>query len=128
LSLKNLPQPRIPRRAIDRLKEAVIESIKEKKGEDVVSLDLTGIQESVTDCFVICTAGSKVQAKAIADFVEEHVRKGLNEKPYHIEGLENMEWVLIDYVDVVVHIFLEKTRTYYDIEDIWSDAPVTEYN
>lgn len=126
MSLKNLPH-RAPQ-AKHLLRDAVIESIKEKKGENVVSLDLTSIQESVTDCFVICHADSRTQVKAIADFIQENVSKRTGERPYHVEGLENIEWVLIDYVDVVAHVFLTKMREHYGLEEIWSDALVTEHD
>lgn len=127
MSLKNLPQ-RVSREVSNQLRDAVIESIREKKGENVVALDLTGIKESVTDAFVVCNASSKVQVKAIAEFVQELVWNRTGERPYHVEGFENMEWVLIDYVDVVVHVFLNDMREHYGLEEIWSDAPKTEYN
>jgi ribosome-associated protein len=112
----------------DELRDAVIESIKEKKGENVVGLDLRAIEEAVTDCFVICSADSRVQVKAIAEFIQENVQKRTGEKAYHVEGIENMEWVLIDYVDVVAHIFLGNLRQHYGLEEIWSDARMTEYS
>jgi ribosome-associated protein len=127
LSLKNLSHSS-PERLGSPLLNAIIESIKDKKGEDVVSLVLTGIQEAVTDCFVICSADSKVQVKAISDFIEEKVMQKTGERPYHVEGRENMEWVLIDYVDVVAHVFLKPTREHFALEEVWSDALVTEHD
>lgn len=127
MSLKNLPQPS-PKRPLDQLKEAIIEGIREKKGVDVISLDLSGIPEAVTDCFVICSADSKLQVKAIAEFIETSVKKKLGERTMHTEGYSNTEWVLLDYVDVVVHVFLRETREHFNLEEIWSDASSTEYN
>ena len=110
------------------LKDIAIQSILDKKGEQVVSLDLRQIKESVTDYFIICEASSTTQVKAIADNVIEKVREHSGEMPWHKEGMENLEWVLIDYVSVVVHIFLRETRSHYMLEELWADAVATEHN
>ncbi len=104
-----------------------VAAMQEKKAKDIVSLDLTEIQDAVTDYFLVCHAASKTQVNAIYDYVVEMVAKNCEERPYHCEGYENSEWILIDYVDVVVHIFLEETRGFYKIESLWADAKEKHY-
>lgn len=104
-----------------------ITAMQEKKAKNIVSLDLTGVQDAVTDYFLICHAASKTQVHAIYDHVEELVMKNCGEKPYHREGYENSEWILIDYVDVVIHIFLEESRHFYNIESLWADAKIKHH-
>ncbi len=104
-----------------------VAAMQEKKAKDIVSLDLTGIQDAVTDYFLVCHAASKTQVNAIYDYVVERVTRNCEERPYHREGYENSEWILIDYVDVVVHIFLEETRSFYKIESLWADAKEKHY-
>lgn len=110
----------------DILQQAVA-AMQEKKAKDIVSLDLTEIQDAVTDYFLICHATSGTQINAVYDYVVEMVAKNCGEHPYHREGYENSEWILIDYVDVVVHIFLEETRNFYNIESLWADAKTKHY-
>ena len=105
------------------LAKRVAEWSLEKKGEDVKILDLRGLT-SVTDFFVIITADSERKAKAVSDFIVDELKEE-GERPMHIEGLDSLHWVLIDYVDVVVHIFQPEERKFYDLESLWSDAPVT---
>jgi ribosome-associated protein len=105
------------------LASRVAELSLEKKGEDVKILDLRGLT-SVTDFFVIITADSERKAKAITDHIVDELKQE-DERPMHIEGLDSLHWVLIDYVDVVVHIFQPDERRFYDLESLWSDAPVT---
>ncbi len=106
------------------LAKYISELILQKKGEDIKILNLKNIT-SVSDYFVICTATSDVQVKAIADFIITETKK-LNQKPWHSEGYSNLSWVLIDFVDVVVHIFLESSRKFYNLEGLWGDAEITE--
>jgi ribosome-associated protein len=108
--------------------KAIIHAIQEKKGTDIVSLDLRKIPEAVADFFIICGAGSNTQVKAIADFVEEHVHKACDERPYKHEGTQALQWVLIDYVNIVVHIMLPESRKFYKLEEMWSDAPREEHD
>lgn len=103
----------------------IVEAIQDTKGEDVKILDLTHIENTVADYFVICSANSNTQVSAIAGNVEKKVRNELKDRPWHVEGAENAMWVLVDYVSVVVHIFQRHIREYYDIEDLWSDAKIT---
>ena len=101
----------------------IIKAIQEKKGENIISLDLRKIPEAVSDFFIICEGASTTQVKAIADSIEEEVRKNCDELPYKHEGRQTYQWVLIDYVNVVVHVMLPENRRFYKLEDMWSDAP-----
>ena len=103
--------------------KSIIQAIQEKKAENIISLDLRKIPEAVADFFVICEAGSTTQVKAIADSIEEGVRKNCDELPYKHEGRTSLQWVLIDYVNVVIHVMLPENRRFYKLEDMWSDAP-----
>ena len=106
--------------------KAIIHAIKEKKGEHIVSLDLRKIPEAVADFFIICEASSTTQVKAIADFIDDHVQKTVKETPYRSEGQQTGHWVLIDYVNIVVHIMQPETRKFYKLEEMWMDAEVEE--
>ena len=108
--------------------KAIISAIQQKKGEKIVSLDLRKIPEAVADFFIVCEASSSTQVKAISDFVESHLREVLNESPYHHEGHQGLHWVLIDYVNIVVHVMQPETRKFYKLEEMWSDADVEEHN
>jgi len=103
--------------------KAIIKAIQEKKGEEIISIDLRKIPEAVADFFIICEAASTTQVKAIADSVEEEVKNNCDELPYKHEGRQTYQWVLIDYVNVVVHVMLPENRRFYKLEDMWSDAP-----
>ena len=108
--------------------KAIIHAIQEKKSENIVSLDLRKIPEAVADFFIICQASNNTQLKAIADFIEEDVKLKCGEPPYKQEGKQAQQWILIDYVNVVVHIMLPEPRKFYQLEEMWSDASVTEHN
>jgi ribosome-associated protein len=110
-----------------RLTEAIVLGIQEVKGRDIVTLDLRGVPNSMTDHFVICHGDSDRQVQAIADSVEKTARERMKEKPWHIEGERHAEWILLDYVDVVVHIFHKNKRTFYALEDLWADAARRTY-
>jgi len=112
----------------ERLRDIVVNSMLEKKGLDVISMRLTDVAGSVCDYFVVCHASNRNQTEAIADSVQEAVAKELRYKPWHKEGKENAEWILLDYVDVVVHIFLEETRKFYNLEKLWADAGFDHFN
>jgi ribosome-associated protein len=107
--------------------KTIINSIQEKKGERVLSLDLRKIQEAVADFFIICEATNNIQLRAIADFVEENVKKICGEPPYKHEGHQSEQWILIDYVNIVVHIMLPEPRKFYQLEELWSDALLVEH-
>jgi ribosome-associated protein len=102
--------------------KTIISAIQDKKGENIISLDLRKINEAVADFFIICEAGNQPQIRAIAEHIEEQVRTLCNDKPYHHEGYKALQWVLIDYVNVVVHIMLPENRKFYKLEEMWSDA------
>lgn len=109
------------------LSEIAIHGIQEKKGNDIVRLDLRELSSSVSDYFVICHADSTTQVKAIADSVEEEIYKNTQTNPWHKEGLDAAEWIILDYFDVVIHIFKTEKRDFFGIEDLWGDAQATSY-
>lgn len=110
-----------------KLFKTIIRAIQEKKGENLISLDLRKIPEAVSDFFIICEAGSTTQVKAIADHVEYLVKEECGEGPYRHEGMSALQWVLVDYVNVVVHIFHPETRKFYRLEEMWSDAAAADH-
>ena len=107
--------------------KTIIKAIHEKKGENVISLDLKKIPEAVADYFIICEATNTTQLKAIADYVEYDVREQTGEAAYKHEGRQGEQWILIDFVDVVVHIMMPEPRKFYQLEEMWSDAPAMEH-
>lgn len=112
----------------DDLIACIIKGIDEVKGEDIQLLDLRDIENTVCDYFIICTGNSNTQVNAISGSVQKMVSKELKDKPWHIEGQTNAEWILMDYVNVVVHVFQNHVREFYDIESLWGDAKITEIN
>ncbi len=104
--------------------KVILNAILEKKGEEIISLDLRNIPEAVADFFIICEAGNHTKLKAIADFVEEQVKLKCLENPYKQEGRQAQQWILIDYVNIVVHVMLPEPRKFYQLEEMWSDAPM----
>jgi ribosome-associated protein len=107
--------------------KAIVQAIHDKKGEHIVSIDLRKIHEAVADFFIVCQASSTTQLKAIADSIESAVKDKCEEFPYKHEGRQALQWVLIDYVNVVVHVMLPEPRKFYQLEELWSDAPQTEH-
>ena len=101
---------------------SVIKGIFEKKGQNVLKIDLRELENRITDYFIICHASSTTQVDAICDSVEDIVRRDAGEKPLHLEGLDNCFWVLLDYGNVIVHVFLEEYRNFYNLESLWADA------
>lgn len=110
-----------------RIFKSIIHAIQEKKGENIVSLDLRKIDEAVADFFVICEASNPQQVRAIGEFVEEEVKKQVGENAYKHEGYQALQWVLIDYVNIVVHVMLPETRKFYALDEMWSDAEAMEH-
>ncbi|MBR4147637.1 MAG: ribosome silencing factor [Bacteroidales bacterium] len=106
----------------EQLVATIVEAMDSLKGKEIVTLDLRETGTSVTDYFVICHANSKTQVDAIADKIIDEVFDKNRIKPYHVEGRDNTEWILIDFVDVVVHVFLQSMRKYYQLEELWADA------
>lgn len=109
-----------------KLCDAIVEGMQENKAQDIVILDLREIQNAVCDYFVICSGESSTQVDGICSAVSRFTRKELKEKPWHIEGKQKSEWILMDYVNVVAHIFYKDARPFYDIEDLWADAKRTD--
>ena len=107
--------------------KTIIAAIQEKKGNNIISLDLRKIKEAVSDFFIVCEAGSNTQVRAIADNVVDKVREKCSENPYHHEGYSKLQWVLIDYVNVVVHVMLPENRKFYKLEELWSDGVAEEH-
>jgi len=110
------------------LSELCVSLIQDKKGSSIVSLDLSNIPEAITDYFVVCHANSTIQVRAILDYIDEEVKNRVGVKPIHVEGRSNAEWCLIDFGDVIVHVFLKEKREFYQLEDLWSDATAKMYD
>jgi ribosome-associated protein len=109
------------------LTDIIIEAIRSKKGESITGLDLAHLNTSICGSFLITDAASSVQVKAIAEFVEDEVREKCSRKPYHREGFENCHWILLDYGDIIVHVFQKPFRDFYDLEELWADGHRTDY-
>jgi len=109
-----------------QLVSAIINGIQEKKGQRITVVDLKAIDGAVADAFVICQGGSPTQVEAIAESIGLTVRKATGELPVHVVGLDNDQWVAMDYTDVLVHVFQPETRAFYDLENLWRDAKITE--
>ena len=109
----------------DTLLAHIIEGIEEVKAEDINVLDLRKLENNVCKYFIVCSGSSNTQLRAISAAIQKLVSKSIHEKPWHVEGLERSEWVLMDFVDIVVHIFQKQTRSHYDIESLWGDAKQT---
>ncbi|MBS1927456.1 MAG: ribosome silencing factor [Chitinophagaceae bacterium] len=107
-----------------RIFKTIIQAVKEKKGEHIISLDLRQIPEAVADFFIICQANNPNQLKAIADNVEDQVKKVCAETPYKHEGRQAEQWILIDFVNIVMHVMLPEPRKFYQLEELWSDAVI----
>ena len=111
-----------------RLFTTIVKAVADKKAEEIVSLDLRKIPEAVADFFIICQATTNTQVKAIGDFVQEEVKRKLGEIPYKTEGYQQAKWLLIDYVNIVVHILQPEQRKFYRIEEMWSDANLEQHD
>jgi len=108
----------------EELSKLIVKGMEEKKASDIVVMDLRGIKNSFTDFFVICSGNSDTQIEAISDSIEEMTLK-LKEKPWRSEGKDNKQWILIDYINVVAHVFLKEKRDFYGLEELWGDAKIT---
>jgi ribosome-associated protein len=133
-TIKNTPVKAAPKKDVvkrakgptEKLADAVVDGILEIKGKNISVMNLQSIHNRVCDYFIICQADSNTQVNAIADSIQETVRKTTGDKPYRSEGFENSEWILIDYVTVVVHIFQSHIRDFYNLESLWADAETKE--
>jgi ribosome-associated protein len=109
------------------LDEIIIDAIRDIKGKRITKLDLRQIDDAPSDCFIICEGDSNTQVKALADNIYKKVFEGSGLKPNHMEGTVSARWVLVDYFSTVVHIFHPEARSFYELEDLWSDAKITYY-
>jgi len=104
--------------------DMIVKGMQEKKAQDIVVMDLRKVKSSIVDFFIICSGTSDTQIDAIANSVEEELYKNLQENPWHQEGKQNKEWILLDYVDVVAHVFKKSKREYFALEELWGDAQI----
>lgn len=111
----------------EKLAALIVEGMQEKKAKQIKLLDLRKLDTNFADFFVVCHGNSDRQVEAIADSIEAHVRKSIQEKPYHIEGKDLCNWILMDYIDVIVHVFTDEKRQFYGVEELWGDALITAY-
>ena len=109
---------------VEKIVDNIIEGIKEKKGKEIVCIDLSALENSICQYFIICHGDSNTQVAAIANWVEKVMEEKLNEKVWRKQGLTNAHWVLLDYVDVVVHIFQKEFRDFYNLEGLWADGKI----
>jgi ribosome-associated protein len=112
----------------DQLLQFIIEGIQDKKGEKIVSMKMAKIKNAICSYFVVCQGNSRTQVEAIASGVQEYVKQKSGEKPWHAEGYDNAEWILIDYADIVLHVFQPHIREHYKLEDLWSDAELKQHD
>ena len=112
---------------MEKLIGTIVSAIEDKKGKNIVSLDLSGFDGAICSAFVVCNADSTTQVGAIADGIEEKVQQELGEKVWRVEGQQSAVWIAMDYVDVVVHIFQTELREFYRLEELWADAPLTRH-
>jgi ribosome-associated protein len=110
------------------IEERIIEGIREKKGRNIIKIDLTELNNSICEYFIISHGESNTQTRAIAQNIEDKVKKHLKQNAFHTEGYQNAQWILLDYNTVVVHIFQKQTRNYYKLEELWADGEVTVYS
>jgi ribosome-associated protein len=111
----------------DMLAEIVVKGLQEKMGRNIVSLNLKKIKTAVSDYFIICHGSSNTHVETLIDSVQQEVKKATGLNPHHREGMENAEWVLLDYYDVLVHVFQEPARKFYQLEKLWADAEIKNY-
>lgn len=114
-----------PEASSELVQKFVVDGLQDVKGENITVLDLRKLENTVTDYFIIAEGNSNTQVNALADSVHKSVRESVGDRPWHVEGRDNAEWVLMDYVNVVVHIFQKGIREFYDLEGLWGDAEVT---
>ena len=112
---------------MEKLIDTIVSAIQDKKGKNIVSLDLSSFDGAICSAFVVCNADSTTQVAAIADGIEEKVQQTLGEKVWRVEGQQSALWIAMDYVDVVVHIFQTELREFYKLEELWADAPMTRH-
>ncbi len=109
-----------------QLSDAIVKGMQEKKAQDIVVMDMRKVKNAVADFFVICSGNSDKQLEAISDSIDQEVYKAMQENPWHTEGKNNKEWMLLDYINVVAHVFRKDKRQFYALEQLWGDAEITE--
>jgi ribosome-associated protein len=112
--------------SVEQKRALIIEAIREKKGHQIVSIDLSQVENSICECFIICHGESTTQVGAITDSIEKKLKEEAGTRAHHVEGVQNSQWVLMDYFDVLVHIFQEEYRAFYRLEELWADGNVTK--
>ncbi len=110
--------------SVEQKRRLIIEAIKEKKGHRIVTIDLSEIENSICDCFIICHGESVTQVGAITESIEKKMKEDLKVRAHHVEGLQNSQWVLLDFFDVLVHVFQEDYRSFFKLEELWADGNV----
>ncbi len=110
---------------VEQLREMIIEAILEKKGHEIVSIDLRQVENSICECFIICHGESDTQVGAITDSIEKKLKEESGIRAHHVEGRQNSQWVLLDFFDILVHVFQEEFRSFYGLEELWADGIVT---
>ena len=110
---------------VEQKRELILEAIREKKGHQIVSIDLSEVKNSICDCFIICHGESVTQVGAITGSIEKKLKEEAQIRAHHVEGLQNSQWVLLDYFDILVHVFQEEFRSFYRLEELWADGKVT---
>jgi ribosome-associated protein len=111
----------------EKLSNAIVKGMQEKKASEIIVMDLREVKNAVADFFVICSGNSDKQIEAISESIDEDVYKALKEKPWHMEGKSNKEWMILDYISVVAHIFRKDRRQFYALDKLWGDAQITEF-
>ena len=109
---------------VEQKRELIIEAIREKKGHQIVSIDLTQVENAICECFIICHGESNTQVSAITDSIEKKLKEETGIRAHHVEGQQNRQWVLMDYFDILVHVFQEEFRSFYRLEELWADGKV----
>jgi len=110
---------------VEQMREMIIEAIQEKKGHEIVSIDLRQVENSICECFIICHGESDTQVGAITDSIEKKLKEESGIRAHHVEGRQNSQWVLLDFFDILVHVFQEEFRSFYSLEELWADGVVT---
>jgi len=111
----------------EELNDLIIDSIQDIKGKNVLKLDMRDLDDAPTDFFIICEGDSNTQVKAISENIHKRLKEEADQRPAHSEGKQNARWICMDYFDIVVHVFYRETREFYELEELWSDAKITEY-
>jgi ribosome-associated protein len=110
---------------MEQKRDLILDAILEKKGHQIVSIDLSEVKNSICDCFIICHGESTTQVSAIAESIEKKLKEEARIKAHHVEGMQNSQWILIDYFDILVHVFQAEYRSFYKLEDLWADGKIT---